>query len=193
MKSGSSSRSRSLAVAWRLQLGLPGIVGLACLALAAYLAAVYAPALQAEQDELRARQQQARERPATASRRTTPTSAALHRVDSLPAGNQRGADLARLIEISRRTGVELTRGDYTTNKPSAADDADASAADAVSQWHLQLPVRGNYTQVRRFIAEMLNTMPHAALDGLQVERPDTRQTTLETTLRITLFYRATGS
>ena len=32
-------------------------------------------------------------------------------------------------------------------------------------------------------------MPHVALDGLQIDRPDTQQADLETTLRITFFYR----
>lgn len=183
---------RQWAVAWQLALGRPGLLGLALVALAVYAVVVQGPALRQEQRELLARQQEAAREPVVSKRRLTQASTAPQLLDSLPPASQRGADLARLIEISRRTEVELTRGDYSIEKLSASNEPGAQL-DNVSQWRLQLPVRGSYKQLRRFIAELLNGVPHAALDGLQIDRPDTQQPWLETTLRVTLYYRGDGS
>jgi hypothetical protein len=183
---------RQWAVACQLALGRPGLLGLALVALAVYAVLVQGPALQQTQSDLLARQQDIANKPAASKRRVTQASTAPQLLDSLPLGSQRGADLARLIEISRRTEVELTRADYSIEKLSASNDPGAQA-DNVSQWRLQLPVRGNYAQLRRFIAELLNSIPHAALDGLQIDRPDTQQPWLETTLRVTLYYRGDGT
>ncbi|ACB34882.1 putative transmembrane protein [Leptothrix cholodnii SP-6] len=183
---------RQWAVAWQLALGRPGLLGLVLVALAVYAVVVQGPALRQEQRELLARQQEAAREPVVSKRRLTPASTAPQLLDSLPSASQRGADLARLIEISRRTEVELTRGDYSIEKLSASNEPGAQL-DNVSQWRLQLPVRGSYKQLRRFIAELLNSVPHAALDGLQIDRPDTQQPWLETTLRVTLYYRGDGS
>ena len=183
---------RQWVVAWQLSFGRPGLLGLVLVALAVYAVAVHAPALRQQQGELLARQQEAATRPVVSSRRATQASTAPQLLDSLPSASQRGADLAKLIEISRRTEVELTRGDYAIEKLSAGNDPGAQI-DNVSQWRLQLPVRGSYAQLRRFIAELLNSVPHAALDGLQIDRPDTQQPWLETTLRVTLYYRGDGT
>jgi hypothetical protein len=190
-KTASSLPLRPWLVAWQLQLGRPGLLGLALLALAVYALAVQGPALRQEQARLQARQQESAARPVVSVKRSTQASTAPQLLDSLPPGSQRGADLARLIEISRHAEVELTRGDYSIEKLSAGNDA--GAADSVAQWRLQLPVRGSYAQLRRFVAELLNTIPHAALDGLQIDRPDTQQPWLETTLRVTFYYRGDGT
>jgi hypothetical protein len=186
---------RRLAVAWRLHIGRPGLIGLAGLLGAVYLIGIEAPSLMQRQAELARRQAtqqaEAAQAPATRSRpaRMAAVSNAIALLESLPAPSQRGADLTRLVELSHQLKVELTRGDYAVERLDPAADAAALGDEAISQWRLQLPVRGSYAQLRRFTAEMLNTMPHVALDGLQIDRPDTQQAELETTLRITFFYR----
>ncbi len=186
---------RRLGVAWRLHVGRPGLIGLIGLAAAVYLIAVEGPSLKHRQAELAQRQQALRDEAAkTPAARTRPTrmaavSNAIALLESLPPPTRRGADLARLVELAHQSKVELARGDYAVERLDAAADAAALGDEAVSQWRLQLPVRGNYAQLRHFAAEMLNTLPHVALDGLQIDRPDTLQAELETTLRITFFYR----
>jgi hypothetical protein len=181
----SDSPLRPLAVIWRLKLGRPGLIGLLGLGVAAYCAWVWGPRLEHERAALQARATVAATQPAPAVRRTVAQLGASV-LDALPPSSQRGSDLSRLIEISRRTEVELTRGDYTIEKLNAGNDR--NGADGVTQWRLQLPVRGSYAQLRRFVAELLNGLPHAALDGLQIDRPDAQQPWVETTLRITFFY-----
>jgi len=186
---------RRLGVAWRLHIGRPGLLGLAGLAVAVYLIGVEGPALKHRQAELAQRQEalkaESAQAPATRSRpaRMAAVSNAVALLESLPPPSQRGTDLTRLVELAHQAKVELARGDYAVERLDAAADAAALGDEAISQWRLQLPVRGSYAQLRRFAAEMLNTLPHVALDGLQIDRPDTQQAELETTLRITFFYR----
>ncbi|MDP4300545.1 GspMb/PilO family protein [Leptothrix discophora] len=186
---------RRLAVAWRLHVGRPGLVGLAGLLVALYLVGIEAPSLKQRQAELAQRlalqQEEAARTPATRSRpaRLAAVSNAIALLESLPPPSQRGADLTRLVELAVQQKVELARGDYAVERLDGTADAAVLGDEAISQWRLQLPVRGSYAQLRRFAAEMLNTMPHVALDGLQIDRPDTQQADLETTLRITFFYR----
>ena len=186
---------RRLAVAWRLHIGRPGLIGLAGLLGALYLIGIEAPSLMQRQADLArrqaAQQAEAAQAPATRSRpaRMAAVSNAVALLESLPPPTQRGTDLTRLVELAHQAKVELARGDYAVERLDAAADAAALGDEAISQWRLQLPVRGSYAQLRRFAAEMLNTLPHVALDGLQIDRPDTQQAELETTLRITFFYR----
>ncbi|MGY0194541.1 GspMb/PilO family protein [Leptothrix sp. BB-4] len=186
---------RRLAVAWRLHIGRPGLIGLVGVLGALYLVGVEAPSLMQRQADLARRQAaaqaEAAQAPASRSRpaRMAAVSNAIALLESLPPPTQRGADLTRLVELSHQLKVELSRGDYAVERLDPAADAAALGDEAISQWRLQLPVRGSYAQLRRFTAEMLNTMPHVALDGLQIDRPDTQQAELETTLRITFFYR----
>ncbi|RZS58016.1 hypothetical protein [Sphaerotilus mobilis] len=186
---------RRLGVAWRLHVGRPGLIGLVGLLAAIYLLAVEGPSLKQRQAELAQRQASLQEEAAKAPTggqrpaRLAAVSNAIALLESLPPPSQRGADLTRLVELSQQLKVELARGDYAVERLDGAADAAALGDEAISQWRLQLPVRGSYAQLRRYTAEMLNTMPHVALDGLQIDRPDTQQAELETTLRITFFYR----
>ncbi len=193
--SGGASLLRRLGVAWRLHIGRPGLIGLVGLLGAIYLIAIEGPSLKQRQAELAQRQavlqEEAAKAPASATRpaRMAAVSNAIALLESLPPPSQRGADLARLVELSQQLKVELARGDYAVERLDSAADAATLGDEAISQWRLQLPVRGSYAQLRRYTAEMLNTLPHVALDGLQIDRPDTQQAELETTLRITFFYR----
>lgn len=174
-----------LSTVWQLHGGRPGLLALAFCCAAAYAVAMHGPMLKRQQAELLERQSQLRARSLAAPARE-PTRTL---DEGLPAIRQRGADLARLVEIARLADVELMRGDYSTDTAGEASAGPSSGtADAVVQWHVQLPVRGSYAQLRRFIAEVLNALPHAALVGLQIDRPDTQQPWVETTLRFTLYY-----
>ncbi|MEY8877063.1 MAG: hypothetical protein AB9M60_11180 [Leptothrix sp. (in: b-proteobacteria)] len=185
---------RLLSVLWRRQLGRPGVIALALVPVVIYVAAFHVPSVRREGQALQARVAAANAaQPALDAKRVRRTAVEPQQIDSLPPSSQRGQDLARLVEIAKRTEVELARGDYNTEKLNAGNDPGANGGESIAQWKVQLPVRGTYAQLRRFIAEMLNGLPNAALDGLQIDRPDTQQPWLESTLRVTLFYRGSGS
>ena len=51
-----------------------------------------------------------------------------------------------------------------------------------------LPLTGSYAGVRRFVAEVLNELPHSALESLQIERATAQAKELQATARLVLFY-----
>lgn len=51
-----------------------------------------------------------------------------------------------------------------------------------------LPLTGSYAGVRRFVAEVLNELPHSALESLQIERATAQAKELQATARFVLFY-----
>jgi hypothetical protein len=52
---------------------------------------------------------------------------------------------------------------------------------------ITLPVEGSYTEIRQFVEGVLLAVPFASLDGIILSRDTPARTTLEATLRFTLF------
>jgi len=98
----------------------------------------------------------------------------------LPEVALRGKDVGALLATAKRSHLAVERADYTVESVSGAP---------LTRLHANLPVSGSYSDVRRFIAEVLNSMPNATLESLQLERPDAQAAQLQATLRIVLFYR----
>ena len=69
--------------------------------------------------------------------------------------------LERIHEAARHNGITLYSGDYQLR---------ARGADRLARYHVLLPVRASYLQVRAFVAEVLNSVPAAALEDLQLRR-----------------------
>jgi Tfp pilus assembly protein PilO len=75
--------------------------------------------------------------------------------DTLPAW------LERIHEAARHNGIALDVGDYQLQP---------GGAERLMRYHVRLPVRGSYPQIRAFVAEVLNRVPAAALEELQLRR-----------------------
>ncbi len=177
---------RPLKILWQARLGRPALLGLVLLLIAAVLTLVVRPHLEDRGRELDARIDAAMRRSAQQAKAAAPAQRVTRPQDELPEFTQRSADLMTLISLARQSQVELPRADYKLEPVSAGDGG-------LVQWHVQLPVRGSYTQLRQFVASMLNGLPHAALENLQIERSDTQQSVLQTTLDLSLYYQGSGS
>jgi hypothetical protein len=74
----------------------------------------------------------------------------------------------------------------------SADQAEYSAEDVepgLVRLRVVLPVEGGYGPMRRLVAEVLNAMPYAALDVLELERSSATAVSLNGRLRLSLFFR----
>ena len=100
--------------------------------------------------------------------------------EALPDVATRGKDIGALLAAAAQSELVVERADYTV---------ESIAGVPLSKLHANLPVTGSYANVRRFIAEVLNAMPNATLESIQLERADTQSARLQATLRIVLFYR----
>ena len=99
---------------------------------------------------------------------------------ALPDVATRGKDIGALLASARRSELVVERADYAVESVAGAP---------LTRLHANLPVTGSYANIRKFIAEVLNAMPNATLESVQLERTDTQSARLQATLRIVLFYR----
>lgn len=171
-----------LKVTWQRRFSRPAALGLIMVVTAAVLALAVAPTLNDQALDLDARVDAAR-RQASVRAQAAPVAAPPRPENALPDFAQRSADLATLVEIAQASQVDLPRADYKLEPLSAS-------RNGLIQWRLQLPVRGSYAQLRQFVAGLLNRLPHAALENLQIERTDTQQAELQSTLDLSLYYLA---
>ncbi len=168
---------RALAIAWRRHLGRPGALALLLLAVAATLQWQVRPLLQRDAQRLEARRTALASTPeprGSVAGERGPLSAA-----DIPSARQRGRDLELLVATAQRAGLGLERADYSLG---------AATAGALTRVEATLPLTGSYAGVRRFVAEVLNELPHAALESLQLERANAQAKELQATARLVLFY-----
>jgi hypothetical protein len=95
------------------------------------------------------------------------------RVERLPG------ELESLYAHARSSHVQLLQGEYRLE----------SSAGGLTAYHVTLPVRGSYPQLRQFVGRVLRDMPTASLDALRFERKKAADAQLEAQVRLTIYLR----
>jgi hypothetical protein len=95
------------------------------------------------------------------------------RVDRLPG------QLDALYAHAKVANVQLLQGEYRMDAGSGA----------LAAYHVTLPVRGSYPQLRQFVGRVLTDMPTTSLDGLRFERKKAADAQLEAQVRLTIYLR----
>lgn len=95
------------------------------------------------------------------------------RVDRLPG------ELDALYAHAKLSKVQLLQGEYRLESKSGA----------LTAYHVTLPVRGSYPQVRQFVGRVLKDMPTTSLDAVRFERKKAADAQLEAQLRLTIYLR----
>lgn len=172
--------------AWRPlheRLGAAGIAGILLLATAA-IGFFHAPRLLNEADSMHEAVDRTRARLAEIDREFGSKPGSMLQLERfhawLPPFEQSTSDLRKLFEIAERSRIRLPKGDYTLK----GDDA-----HRIASLDVVLPIKDRYADVRGFVAETLDALPHASLAELRLERPTASVEPLDARLRITLFYR----
>lgn len=99
------------------------------------------------------------------------------------ASAERAPDvLRRLHRSARNAGLRLDRGEYRPVRDTAGK---------ILRYQINLPVKGTYPQVRRFLAQSLREERGLALDSVGFQR-ETSGGALDVQLRMTLFARTQG-
>jgi hypothetical protein len=95
------------------------------------------------------------------------------RVDRLPG------QLDALYAHAKVANVQLLQGEYRME----------SGSGALTAYHVTLPVRGSYPQLRQFVGRVLKDMPTTSLDALRFERKKAADAQLEAQVRLTIYLR----
>jgi hypothetical protein len=163
--------------AWHQHLGRPAWLALVVLAAGAAVQWRLLPEQGREQQRLKARLLAL---PAATAAPASAWAAAAAPLE-LPPLRQRGTDVELIVEAAQRSGLGLERADYALAAP---------AGNAATRLQVSLPLSGTYSGLRRYVATVLNTLPHAALESLSIERADAQSAQLQATAKLVLFYRS---
>jgi Tfp pilus assembly protein PilO len=88
----------------------------------------------------------------------------------------------RVHRFAATTGLQVTKGEYRFE----------SSDDKLGAFHVSLPVRGSYAEIRRFIGVVLKEMPVASINTLRFERKKAGDTQLDAQIQLTIFFRPGG-
>lgn len=179
----SGSRLRWLSRHWRDVLGWPGVAALGVLAsiLPFYLSAVRP--LQAQLEEVRlsaARQagQDALSGGAGDVVRRGPAEQLDEYYRFFPPARSAPQWLEKMIALAGNRGLSLDQGEYHV------------APDKVGRlvsFRMTLPVRGEYPQIRRFLADLQAGLPVVALEKVQFERQNIADPAVEARIGLVLY------
>ncbi len=175
-----------LGVRWLKRLGLAGQLGivLLLLAISGYVGMVLPERAKSEQLQLDvaqelAQQDSARLKPME-DKRTTESR--LHVFYEFFPEQQRAPQLLKtLYRAAHDESITLSEGEYKFTPAKAG---------GIGRYQVDLPVRGSYVQIRRFIVKVLNSLPSAALDEVSFKREVVGSMELEASVRFTLYLRA---
>ena len=100
-----------------------------------------------------------------------------------------GASLPKWLSLINETAVEqgllLNRGDYKLTQIKASPIN--SKSGQLSRYEIVLPVTGQYSQIRQFIAQVLYQLPALALSEMQIKRENTLAPTVDARLVFVLM------
>ncbi|MCP5093130.1 MAG: type 4a pilus biogenesis protein PilO [Gammaproteobacteria bacterium] len=91
----------------------------------------------------------------------TPQQQAARFIESLPTEHDVPDIMTGIVTIAATAGIELERGSYEL---TPADSG------AISRYQMSLPVTGSYPEVRKFVENVLATVPAITLENMRIER-----------------------
>ncbi len=165
-------------------LGFPGVVAIGLLAVcpAFYFFSSLVPA-QERLDQarsnaviLQARMERAAREPVRERRTPTEQLAAFYRV--FPMSKDTPEWLGKLIAAAESRGLKLDQGEYT---------ATPDRAGKLVRFQMNLPVRGEYPQIRKFLAALPSEVPLVALEQVQFERQKIADPQVEAKIKLALY------
>lgn len=89
--------------------------------------------------------------------------------------------LRQLFAAARANGVRIERGEYSVAEKGSV---------APSKIVLNMPVRGDYPGIRKFLSQSLNDNPGLVLEQIRLSRPQAGQSDLAGSVRFTLQVRS---
>lgn len=94
------------------------------------------------------------------------------RIDSSPFW------IRELVRVAKKRGVEISSSEYRLIHEKGS---------RLTRYEMMLPVRGNYSQIRAFIADALQAVPTMAITGIVMKRENIQSARLEARLEINLY------
>lgn len=177
-------RHAQLAAFAARRLGPAGLAGALLILAALGARAGFGFVAERNAEQARAEAAQLRARLARPEQSATPADriAAFFDALVLPADGADSRQPAPVIHrLARKHGLRLERGDY---------QAIPDARGRVVRHQMTIPLQASYPQLRGWLAEVLATLPGAAIDGLILKRESAAEDELEVQVRLAVYLKA---
>lgn len=86
--------------------------------------------------------------------------------------------LEKIHDAAARQGVQLAQGDYRELREPGG---------RLLAYQVTYPLKGGYTQLRRFLTQVLRDVPIASLDDVSFRRDAVNQAEVQATVKLTLY------
>jgi hypothetical protein len=118
------------------------------------------------------------------SEQVSPVDTRQRLLERFPTEDQLNAELGRLIEMAGKEGLQVPSGDYRLmpGKEGLFD-----------RYVLNLPVKGSYRTIRRYVVAVRKEFPDLAVDDITLRRENIGNAEVEAQLRFVLFGRRKGA
>ena len=103
-------------------------------------------------------------------------------LNRFPTRAELPAVVAAFGASANKAGVTLEQGTYSFQVQKGA---------SLARYVIDLPVKGSYPAIRRFVSNALVAVPAASLDTLRLERREVAEGSVDAALRFTVFVRST--
>lgn len=110
--------------------------------------------------------------------RRTPTQQLAEYYRIFPAQRNAPQWLKKLFALAAQNGLSLQQGEYKTERDKVG---------RLQRFQMVLPVRGEYTQIRSFLAALATEIPVIALENVQFSRDNVDDPVVEARIRLTLY------
>jgi hypothetical protein len=164
-------------------LELIGPAGVAGIGVLLFCVPFYFSALAPAEEQVKRQSAAAERLQSRSSEKTTPVddgAGELERFYSkFPRVERLPGELDALYAHAKFSKVQLLQGEYRMESKSGA----------LTAYHVTLPVRGSYPQLRQFVGRVLKDMPTTSLDALRFERKKAADAQLEAQVRLTIYLR----
>jgi hypothetical protein len=165
------------------RIGLLGMLGIVMMAVAAW-SAWQTPRWKRETAQLKTRLEVERVRLDELNRNVVARPDTSQQISDFvawfPPADQSAADLNEIFAQADALGIRLLKGEYQLHREPPGDFV---------KYEVILPVKDNYTSVRRFVAAVLKKLPHAAITELRIERTNAESELVEARVHFSLIYR----
>lgn len=98
--------------------------------------------------------------------------------DFFPRADSSPFWIRELVRLAKKQGVELSSSEYRL-----INENDARLA----RYEMILPVKGNYPQIRAFIADVLEAVPAMAISAIAMKRENTTADNIEARIEVNLY------
>jgi len=100
---------------------------------------------------------------------------------TFPAEVNIDTQLEKFFDIAFENDIYIDAVDYQLETESPA---------RLTRYRINLPMTASYTNVRKFIRQVLQQLPNAALDQISMSRHNPQDTEVNAKLQFTLYFRA---